>query len=263
VTATKMHKSPESLLNISTPHWQMPRRSRVVIPDCPHHITQRGNNRRDVFFSNADRDTYLKLLQQHCSAFGVSVLGYCLMTNHVHIIATPQREISLANAFGRTHNDYSRWLNVSRGESGHLWQSRFYSCPLEQPHLWAALAYVERNPVRAGMVAAAAEWPWSSAAAHLNLPRAHQWLPMQAWQENWSPETWQIALAQGLDEASFRARLAEATRTGRPLGDDVFLEVCERTCGTPLRPQKRGPKAKSVADEAAVLALRAANLPLW
>ena len=80
---------------------------------------------------------------------------------------------------------------------------------------------------------------------------AMAWLPMEAWQENWSPETWQIALAQGLDEASFRVQLAEATRTGRPLGDEVFLELCERTCGTPLRPQTRGPKAKSAEEEGA------------
>ena len=248
---------------IPTLPWQMSRRSRVIIPDCPHHITQRGNNRRDVFFSHADRETYLKLLKQYCSEFGASILGYCLMTNHVHIIASPQRENSLTKAFGRTHNDYSRWLNVSRGESGHVWQSRFYSCPLERRHLWAALAYVERNPVRAGMVADAAQWPWSSAARHLHAPCANEWLHMAAWQENWSPETWRIALAQGLDEASFQSRLAEATRTGRPLGDDPFVESCERKCGMRLRPQKRGPKVKSAADEPAELALRAANSQLW
>ena len=242
----------------------MSRRSRVVIPGFPHHVTQRGNNRRDVFFLNADREIYLKLLRKYCSEHSVGIVGYCVMTNHVHLIVTPLREDSLAKALGRTHNDYSRWLNVSRSESGHVWQSRFYSCPLERHHLWAALAYAERNPVRAGMVAAAEEWPWSSAAAHLQSPAcAGEWLQMEIWKKNWSPETWRVALTQGLNEASFQARLAEATRTGRPLGDEGFVELCERQCGTFLRPQKRGPKAKSNVEDAAVLALRERNLELW
>ena len=87
---------------------------------------------------------------------------------------------------------------------------------------------------------------------------------MEVWRENWSAEAWRIALTQGLDEASFQARLAEATRTGRPLGDEAFVELCEQQCGMALRPQKRGPKAKSAAGvEADVLALRAGNLELW
>jgi len=86
---------------------------------------------------------------------------------------------------------------------------------------------------------------------------------MDVWQENWSPAAWRIALTQGLDEASFQARLAEATSTGRPLGDEAFMDLCERECGMVLRPQKRGPKAKSAGEESAVLALRAANLELW
>jgi putative transposase len=242
----------------------MSRRSRVVIPGFPHHVTQRGNNRRDVFFRNADRETYLKLLRQYCSQYAVDILGYCVMTNHVHLIVTPQKENSLAKALGRTHNDYSRWLNVSRHESGHVWQSRFYSCPLEPGHLWAALAYTERNPVRAGMVAAAEEWPWSSASAHLDAtPCVDQWLQMEIWRQNWSPHAWRVALTQGLNEARFQERLAEATRTGRPLGDEAFVALCEQQCGKTLCPQKRGPKAKSYGENAGVLALRAANLELW
>ena len=132
--------------------------------------------------------------------------------------------------------------------------------------MWVALAYVERNPVRAGMVAAAEEWPWSSVAAHVNpSSSANQWLEleMQVWRENWNSEDWRTALAQGLEEADFQMRLAEATRTGRPLGDEAFVNLCERQCGTVLRPQKRGPKAKAPEDKAAMLTLRAANLELW
>src|SRR5882757_7174121 len=130
----------------------MPRQRRVVIPNCPHHITQRGNNRRAIFFGDGDREVYLTLLRAYAVECSVEILGYCLMTNHVHVIATPTVPSGLAKAFGRTHNDYARWLNIRRCESGHVWQNRFFSCPIETRYLWAVLTYVERNPVRAGLV---------------------------------------------------------------------------------------------------------------
>jgi putative transposase len=241
----------------------MARRSRVVIPDIPHHITQRGNNGRDVFFRDADRTNYLGLLGQYCSEYGVSVVGYCLMTNHVHLIAIPAQQTSLAKALGRTHNDYSRWLNVGRQESGHVWQNRFYSCPLDMCHLWHSLAYTERNPVRAGMVAAAEHWRWSSAAAHLQLDNANDCLQMEGWWERWSADQWRTVLEHGLEEACFQARIAEATSTGRPLGDDAFVHLCERRSGMVLRPQKRGPKLSGPGNSGAVMRARAANLYLW
>ena len=82
----------------------MPRQRRAVIPNCPHHITQRGNNRRDVFFSDRDRELYLTLLKEYSQKDKLDMLGYCLMTNHVHIVATPTTEHSLAKVFGRTPN---------------------------------------------------------------------------------------------------------------------------------------------------------------
>jgi putative transposase len=130
----------------------MPRQRRAVIPNCPHHITQRGNNRRSIFFSDGDREVYLSLLKEYALEYGVEILRYCLMTNHVHVIAIPTASSGLAKAFGRTHNDYARWLNIRHRESGHVWQNRFFSCPIESHYLWAVLAYVERNPVRAGLV---------------------------------------------------------------------------------------------------------------
>ena len=96
----------------------MPRQRRVVLPGCPHHLTQRGNNRRDVFFGDSDRMLYLSLLREYTSAYGVDILGYCLMTNHVHLIAIPGDAAGLAKAIGRTHNDYARWLHIRRSESG-------------------------------------------------------------------------------------------------------------------------------------------------
>ena len=129
---------------------------------CVHHVTQRGNNRQDVFFVDDDRRVYLELLAQQAPRFGLSVQGYCLMTNHVHL---------LAKTLGRTHFLYTQYVNRLHGRSGHLWQNRFYSCALDEPQQWAALGYVERNPVRARLVRLAWRYEWSSAAAHCGVNR--------------------------------------------------------------------------------------------
>jgi putative transposase len=208
----------------------MARGPRIVIPNCPHHVTQRGNNRQDVFFSDVDREIYLKLLKKYTAAYHVDVLGYCLMTNHVHIIVTPATPDALSRAIGLTHNDYSRWLHIRRSESGHLWGHRFYSCPIESRYLSAVLAYVERNPVRAGLVPHCDAWHWSSAQAHLaTSPHpSHDWLNLTPWATNWTPTLWHTALEDGLSEAEMQARILEATRTGHPLGDPTFIETIKQ-----------------------------------
>src|SRR3989304_6265032 len=139
----------------------MPRVARIVVPGMPHHITQRGNNRQAVFFVDDDRRMYLALLKAQAEIHGGGVLGYCLMTNHVHLIGVPQREESLAKAVGRTHFLYSQYINRFHKRSGHLWQNRFFSCALDEVHLLRALAYVERNPVRAKLVRLAWQYEWS------------------------------------------------------------------------------------------------------
>ena len=118
----------------------------------PHHITQRGNNRQDVFLVDEDRRFYLDTLAEDCRRCGVGVLGYCLMTNHVHLVAVPERADSFARALRRSHSRYAQRFNRQYGRSGHLWQNRFFSCPLGRDHLLTALFYVDQNPLRAGSV---------------------------------------------------------------------------------------------------------------
>ena len=223
----------------------MPRAPRIVIPNCPHHITQRGNNRQPVFFSDQDREIYLTLLKKYTAAYQVEVLGYCLMSNHVHIVASPATASGLSRAIGLTHNDYSRWLHVRRSECGHLWQARFYSCPIESRYLSAVLAYVERNPVRAAMVTHAEQWSWSSAQAH--LAPSDSWLTLSPWSESWTPTLWRTALDYGLAEAELQSRIAEVTSTGRPLADRSFIKKLEEQHGKCLHKQRPGPKCRAVA----------------
>ncbi len=225
----------------------MPRVARTVIPHCPHHITQRGNNRQTVFFVDDDRRMYLDLLRQRCEAAGVIVIGYCLMTNHTHLIAVPHDEDALAHAIGRTHYLYTQYVNRLHGRSGHLWQNRFFSCPLDEPHLWAALRYIERNPVRARLVRRAWRYGWSSAAAHVGAgPDRSDLLDLAAWRKDWSPAKWREQLCEPEDEA-LTGRLRRCTRTGRPLASDSFLSKLERRLGCRLRPQPIGRPRKTKA----------------
>jgi putative transposase len=213
----------------------MPRVARIVIPGVPHRITQRGNNRQDVFFVDDDRRVYLELLAAQAERFGLKLLGYCLMDNHVHLIGMPRGEASLAKAVGRAHFLYTQYVNRLHGRSGHLWQNRFYSCALDDEHLWNALGYVERNPVRARVVRGAWNYRWSSAAAHVGEGSPGELLDLTEWCERWTPAKWRSQLTRRDDDQAV-ARLRLCTQRGRPLGSDRFVSKLERLVGRRLRP---------------------------
>lgn len=141
----------------------MARIARVVLPDYPHHVTQRGNRRQAVFFSHDDYRTYRTLLAGACRVARTQVWAYCFMPNHVHLILVPSHVDGLRQALGEAHRRYTRRINLREGWRGHLWQERFHSFPMDDAHLVAAARYVELNPVCAGLVQRAADWPWSSA----------------------------------------------------------------------------------------------------
>jgi putative transposase len=211
----------------------MPRRPRHAIPGFPHHITQRGNNRQDIFFADEDRELYLALLRQHPLQYGFEVMGYCLMTNHVHIIGVPTEDDSLAKTVGRTHWKYSQVLNRLHGRSGHLWQNRFYSCPMDGAHMVAAMAYIERNPVRAKLVRNAWNYPWSSADAHVG-DAGSEWLEMAQWRRASRGLDWKERLKLK-EEAGPGTALMLHTNRGRPLGSDAFVAKIEAMVGMRLR----------------------------
>lgn len=199
----------------------MPRVARIVIPGIPHHVTQRGTNRQTVFLSQADRKVYLELLRENCGQTGVRVLSYCLMPNHIHLVAVPQEEHGLAVVLRRTHGRYAQYFNARKQRCGHLWQNRFYSCPLERAHLWNALSYVERNPVRARMTVRPEEFEWSSAAAHLTGKDRSRMLGMDFWREVGGEVFWADLLGQDEGER-FRTDFRRATYAGKALGSKEF-----------------------------------------
>ena len=214
----------------------MARLARLTVPGIPHHITQRGNRRQPVFFRDADHSNYLALLKEQGARFGVQVWAYCLMENHVHLIAVPEAEQSLSRGIGEAHRRYTRMVNKREGWTGYLWQGRFASFPLDERHLYAAIRYVERNPVRAGIVKRAEDYPWSSASAHLT-GAADPLLAQHFMTEEISDWASFLALAE---EEAVVSRLEQHIRTGRPCGDEAFLVRLEERTGRRLRKRRAG-----------------------
>lgn len=234
----------------------MPRFARVVATGVPHHITQRGNARRLVFDSDSDRRTYLQLLRHYARQHSLSLLGYCLMSNHVHLVAIPQRDDSMALALRHTHGRYASYLNARQTASGHVWQGRFYSCPLDDEHLWAALRYVERNPARAGMIGAPWDYAWSSATAHCGGGDAGGLLDRVSWEGRWTVAEWREFVGTA-DADADNDVIRRNTHSGRPLGARSFVEALERTLDRKLVPGKGGrPRRRGVDATQGVLSLR-------
>ena len=212
----------------------MPRRPRTIRPHAAHHITQRGNGRQIIFDTDDDRRLFLRLLGKYATRYDLEIWGYCLMPNHFHLIAIPHRTDSIPNTFRQLQADYARYLNLRRDTTGHLWQARYYSVPMDDGHTWRALAYVERNPVRAGIIVQAELFPWSSAPAHYGLQAPPQWLNTAAWRRQWSPHQWRKLLRESKEELIFAEQFHSATSSGRPMGD-------------PLPQRGRRPKAVATA----------------
>jgi len=219
----------------------MPRRPRIVVEGVAHHVTQRGNNRQAVFHSDHHRFLYLELLRSQSARYGMRILGYCLMSNHVHLVVVPTEASSLARALGRTHAEYALALNRTEGRSGHVWQNRFFSSPLDARHLLRALQYVELNPVRAGLVPQAWDWPWSSARAHIREAPVDPMLDSN-WRDHlggWDFAGWRECLLAGLADSELKL-MRRAWRTGEPLGSQEFTAELEERMGRRLRVLARG-----------------------
>ena len=217
----------------------MARLARLVVPGLPHHITQHGDRGQRVFFDDGDYAAYIELLSEWCGEFGVEIWSYCLLCNHIHLIAVPSSDDGLRWAIGETHQRYTRRINSRKKWRGYLWQGRFASFVMDEPYLLAAARYNELNPVRARLVRVAGDWPWSSeertfagrTIAWSKLLRYWRWFPIGKRSEQAMPE-------EELGE------LRRHVRTGRPLGDETFVGRLEEMVGRALKPQKRGPKPK-------------------
>jgi putative transposase len=226
----------------------MARIARAIAVGYAHHITQHGNNREAVFFVDEDRRVYLGLLQEQAQKYGLEVLAYCLMANHVHLVAIPDEQGSLARAIGATHLRYTQYVNRLHRRSGHLWQGRFHSCALDRRHLWLALKYVELNPVRAKLCRRAWRYAWSSAALHVDEAAESEFLDLTRWYQRISAAAWRQELAERLSDEEV-ARIRLRTHTGRPLGNDRFVSKLETVLGRRVRPLPVGRPRKEAGKE--------------
>jgi len=218
----------------------MARIGRVVATGLPHHIIQRGNRRQQAFFTDEDYEEYISLMSEWCRQCNIEIWAYCLMPNHVHLIAVPSSEESLRKAIGEAHRRYTRYINFLKGWRGYLWQGRFSSYPMDESYLLAAARYIEFNPVRSGLAEKPGDYRWSSAAAHLAGAddRLVKVSPLLEIVGNWGD-----FLSEDIAEEEVN-ELRRHERSGRPLGSESFIERVEKRLGRILRPQKPGPKKK-------------------
>ena len=226
----------------------MSRLARVVAPGAPHHVTQRGNYRQDIFYSDEDRTTYLGLLVEYSTTAHLKLIGYCLMTNHVHLIVIPERPDSLARALGPAHCRYAHWMHARQRCTGHLWQNRFFSTVLDDAHTVAAMRYVERNPVRAGIVPEAWNYSRSSAAAHVADRDETGSLDLGYWAGRFRPADWQQELAGGEDAAALDT-IRRNTLSGRPAGSKEFVAGLGIVLQRRLNPGRAGRPRKTGRQE--------------
>ena len=224
----------------------MSRLARIVIPGLPHHVTQRGNRREAIFFEDGDHEIYRDLLAEQTLKAGVEVWAYCLMPNHVHLILKPGKSDALGKAVGETHRRYTNFINARGRWTGHLFQSRFGSVPMDFTHLMRTVRYVSLNPVRARFVPRAEDWKWSSVRAHLagvddELVAVRPILDRIA--------NFADLLRDEADEDFSELRRSEGS--GRPLGTPEFVTGLERLLGRNIarRSPGRKPISSSVGEQ--------------
>jgi len=217
----------------------MPRLARNVFPKLPHHITQRGNRREDIFFMESDRAIYLKWLNEYSQKYNVDVLAYCLMTNHVHLILKPDSEDGLQKVLKPLHMRYAQYINKAKGWKGHLWQGRFFSSALDESYLWSAIRYIEQNPVRAGMVDNAEDYIWSSATAHCGIKKDSLLSDLTGLKRAISMQEWSkwLLLPEQEDEINIIQRNIEK---GLPCGSENFIDHLEKQINQQLRYRPQG-----------------------
>ena len=220
----------------------MPRMSRAIAVGYPHHITQRGNYRQTVFTEAEDYARYLELLNQYARQHSLEIWAYCLMPNHVHIVGVPGANDALASVFRTVHMLYSQYYNRKANAVGHLWQGRYYSCVLDEPHAYAAVRYVEMNPVRGGLVASAKDYSWSSTKSHVT-GIADPVLSGRCFLVE-TIRDWKQYLMESPDTDA-QTNLIKSTKTGRPCGKGDFVTQLEALLGrrfatlSPGRPYAR------------------------
>jgi len=221
----------------------MARLARSTIIGYPHQVTQRGNYGQTVFEEEADFQRYLAWLRQCADRYSVEIWAYCLMRNHVHYVCVPKVEGGLARTFNALHMRYAQYFHGKKGVTGHLWRGRFLSCVLDGRSVFEEVRFIENNPVRAGLVARAEDYPWSSARHHV-LGESDPVIVDGCFLNIEIPD-WRAYLAARGDEPVL-IRTWQSLKTGRPAGEESFVHGLEGIVGRRLVALPRGRPRKAV-----------------
>ena len=226
----------------------MPRRPRLVVPDIPVHIVQRGNDRMACFRQDGDYLVYLALLRQACQKFRCLVHAYCLMTNHVHLLVTPATPRGCADLMHRVANRYAHYFNGRHQRTGTLWDGRYRSCLVESgEYLLACYRYIELNPVRAGLVPHAAAYPWSSHAANTGK-RADPLVSPHGELERIGRNHYARLVDEAIGPELLRD-IRQATNAGFALASDSFRASIAALTGRRAGPAKSGRPSRQPAEK--------------
>jgi putative transposase len=213
----------------------MARLPRLTVPGYPHHVIQRGNNRQAIFAGADDYETLLSMLQEHAKKAAVAVHAYVLMSNHMHLLATPETAEGIPQMMQSVGRRYVRYFNQRQGRTGTLWEGRYKSTLIQaERYLMACTAYIDLNPVRAGLVADPAEYPWSSHRHYIGLRQDKLVTPHPLyWEMGNTPFAREAAYAEMVRagiSASQQKALTESAIRGWALGEpDYVAELQRRT----------------------------------
>ena len=226
----------------------MARLPRLTLPGYPHHVIQRGNNRQPIFSSSADYERLLSLLFENAKKFDVAIHAYVLMSNHFHLLVTPQTAEGLPQMMQAVGRRYVRYFNDIQKRSGTLWEGRYRSTLIQtERYLLACMAYIDLNPVRAGLVAQARDYPWSS-YGHYSGQRIDKLITPHplVWALGNTPFAREAAyaeLVQGGISPGQQTALTDSALSGWALGEPDFVaelqkrtqrRVTKRTAGRPV-----------------------------
>ncbi len=214
----------------------MARLPRLTLAGQPHHVIQRGNNRQTVFVDRADFERMLALLGENALRFGIALHAYVLMDNHFHLLATPSGSDGLSQWMQAVGRSYVRYFNDRHGRSGTLWEGRYRSTLIQTDrYLLTCMAYIDLNPVRAGMVAEARDYPWSSHGHYAGLRTDRLLTPHPLyWELGNTPFSREMAyadLVNGGVKATDQAHLTDATLHGWAAGDAGFAASLQKKSG--------------------------------
>jgi putative transposase len=227
----------------------MPRRPRVFVPGHPVHVIQRGNNRSQVFFGPKDAQTYLTWLQEAADEHGLAVHAYVLMSNHIHLLVTPESVHALPRAMRDLNWRFSRHINATQNRTGSLWEGRYRASLIEaEDYFFACSRYIELNPVRAGLAQTPSAYRWSSYKANAEGKADPLVTPHSVYTAlGTSPEARTVAYQDLFADAMSDAALAairDAVNGGFPLGQEPFMAFVSRHAGRAVTQRKRGRPAR-------------------